>query len=297
MVLQVSHAVDRSGGRSGHQDPADGRGPYHHRIDTEPADVETAALLHELAVEVLTRIGPVVMDRFASTDLDVQTKSSAADVVTDADLASEALALEVIHSARPEDGFLGEEGTSIDGTSGVRWVIDPIDSTANFARGIPIWSVSLAAMLGDEVVAAAVGFPPASEIVSGTRAEGLLLNGRPVTRPEGTTLAGAMVGVGWGPLSGGVRQAEVARALIPAVGKVRSPGSPALGLSWAALGRFDAAFYEMQFSEWDVAAGAFLCQCAGLEVRRELPDADRSPRLLAAPPGLMAQLAPLVGLA
>ena len=104
-----------------------------------------------------------------------------------------------------------------------------------------------------------------------------------------------MVAVGWGPRSSGRRQGHVAGSLIHRVGKVRSPGSPALGLAWTALGRFDAAFYEMDFSDWDVAAGAFLCECAGLTVRREPADApDSSPRLLASRSELADSLAPLV---
>lgn len=254
-----------------------------------------ASDLHALAVAAVERAVLPLMERFRSADLEVSTKSSSADLVTDADLASERTIREHVLAARSADGFVGEEGTSVVGTSGIAWVLDPIDSTANFARGIPIWSVSLAVSDERGVVAGVVACPPHGEVVSGTRKKGLLLNGSPVSsRPE-RELAASMIAIGWGARSGGRRQARVAGALIHSVGKVRSPGSPALGLAWTALGRFDAAFYEMDFSEWDVAAGAFLCECAGLIVTRTNPELpDESPRLLAAPPNLEASLSQFV---
>ncbi|MBS1838758.1 MAG: hypothetical protein JST64_13780, partial [Actinobacteria bacterium] len=124
---------------------------------------------------------------------------------------------------------------------------------------------------------------------------GVLLNGSRAYLGPAPSLSAAMVAVGWGPRSSGRRQGHVAESLIHRVGKVRSPGSPALGLAWTALGRFDAAYYEMDFNDWDVAAGTFLCECAGLTVRREPADAaDSSHRLLAARPELAGTLAGFV---
>jgi myo-inositol-1(or 4)-monophosphatase len=237
----------------------------------------------------------VTLDRFRATDLRVDTKASTADVVTDADLASEEVVRRIVFRERPNDGFIGEEEAATSGTSRVTWLLDPIDSTANYARGIPIWSISLAVRDDVGVMAGIVAYPPGTEVVSGTRATGVMLDGRPVSRRQPVALEAAMVAIGWGSRSSGRRQEVVAGSLIPRVGKVRSPGSPALGLSWTALGRFDAAYYEMEFGEWDVSAGAFLCECAGLVVRREGPDgADASPRILAAPRDLVDDLSRFV---
>lgn len=261
----------------------------------EPDRAQLAETLRVLGVRAVEAATTVLRNRFRASDLQIATKESPADVVTDADLASEQTVREVILAARPADGMLAEEGTSIDGTSGISWVLDPIDSTANFARGIPIWSISLAARDDRGVVAGVVAFPPGGEVVSGTATSGVLLNGAPVSLGPPPTLSASMVAVGWGPRSAGRRQARVAGSMIHRVGKVRSPGSPALGLAWTALGRFDAAYYEMDFSDWDVAAGTFLCRCAGMVVRREPADApDSSPRLLAARPELVESLAPFV---
>ncbi len=258
-------------------------------------DTALAEALRTLGVRAVDAAADVLRDRFRASDLSISTKDSPGDVVTDADLASEQTVREVLLTARPTDGMLAEEGTSIEGTSGIRWVLDPIDSTANFARGIPIWSISLAAIGAGGVLAGVVAFPPGGEVVSGTATSGVLLNGARVAIGPSSALSGSMVAVGWGARSAGRRQGRVAEALIHRVGKVRSPGSPALGLAWTALGRFDAAYYEMDFNEWDVAAGEFLCECAGLTVLREPADAsDSSHRLLAARPELADSIAELV---
>ena len=257
--------------------------------------VQLAETLRLLGVRAVDAAAEVLRGRFGADDLHISTKASPADVVTDADLASERVVRDLLLADRPSDGILAEEGTSIEGSSGISWVLDPIDSTANFARGIPIWSISLAAMDERGVLAGVVAFPPGGEVVSGTVSSGVLLNGEKVSLGPPPTLPGSMVAIGWGPRSSGRRQGRVAESLIHRVGKVRSPGSPALGLAWTALGRFDAAYYEMDFNEWDVAAGAFLCECAGLTVRREGSDAaDSSHRLLAARPELAESLGSLV---
>ena len=261
----------------------------------EPYEEMAAEELRQLGVRAVEAAASVVLTRFRAEDLSVSEKSSQADVVTDADIASEKIVRELILANRPNDAVVGEEGTLVAGTSGITWVLDPIDSTANFARGIPIWSISLAAIHETGVVAGIVSYPLGGEVISGTAAAGVLLNGSAVRSGPAPELAGSMVAVGWGSRSSGRRQSRVAGALIHRVGKVRSPGSPALGLAWTALGRFDAAYYEMDFSEWDVAAGAFLCECAGLVVRREDADADDcSPRLLAARPEIADAVAGLV---
>lgn len=255
-------------------------------LDQELLDLALAAVA--MASEVTTR-------SFRSRDYRVTTKSSAADVVTDADVESELVTKNHLLGARPDDSFMGEEGVPVEGTSGVTWILDPIDSTANFARGIPIWSISLAALVDDDVRAAVVACPPHGEVFAGTRRTGVLLNGTPTPPPPKRDLDAAMVGIGWGPRPAGDRQAIVAGRLIPLVGKVRSPGSPALGLAWTAVGRFDAAYYEMDFNRWDVAAGSFLCECAGLTVTEAPPaTAGASPRLLAALPHLTQPLADAV---
>ncbi len=112
----------------------------------------------------------------------------------------------------------------------------------------------------------------------------------------GCSLEASMIAIGWDSRTGGTRQAEVVRLIIGRAGKVCSPGSPGLRLAWAAIGRVDAAFYEMDFGLWDLATGSLLCQRAGLVVRQAPPAApDASPRLLATPPHLESDLVDLLG--
>ncbi len=202
---------------------------------TQPDPIQLAETLRVLGERAVRGAADVLRDRFGASDLRISTKGSPADVVTDADLASERVRCATVPpSNRPADGMLAEEGTSIEGTSGVSWVLDPIDSTANFARGIPIWSISLAAMDARGVLAGVVAFPPGGEVISATADSGVLLNGSRTSLGPPPSLSAAMVAVGWGPRSSGRRQGHVAGSLIHRVGKVRSPGSPALGLAWTA---------------------------------------------------------------
>ncbi len=243
--------------------------------------------LLDLAIEAVKAGEGVVARLFRSEELNVRVKTTGADLVTNADVAAENAIRNVILAARPEDAVVGEELGEFGGAGDVKWFLDPIDSTANFARGIPIWSISLAAVSNDGPLAAIVSHPVADERFTCSRD----------TLPESDfsggarSLESAMVVVGWGNSSDGERESSVARELSSSVGKIRSPGSPALGLAWTAAGRFDAAFYEMGFGEWDIAAGRFLCERAGLMSRLDPPSDDAEfPRLLVAREAIFANL-------
>ena len=95
-----------------------------------------------LAVDLARRAGALALSMHAGLGAS-DTKSSPTDVVTAADRATEALLVDGVRGARPDDGVLGEEGASFGGTSGVRWVVDPIDGTVNYLYGLPQWAVSI----------------------------------------------------------------------------------------------------------------------------------------------------------
>src|SRR5690349_24457114 len=118
-------------------------------------DVDPAALL-DLAVDTARAAADLVTRGRATAAADVDVKSSPTDVVTAVDKASEKLIVGRLLGARPDDGTLGEEGASRPGTSGVRWVIDPIDGTVNFLYGLPVYAVSIAAEVDGEVQAGVV---------------------------------------------------------------------------------------------------------------------------------------------
>src|SRR5438128_2082561 len=162
------------------------------------SDVGPAALLG-LARETAAAAGDLVA-AMRSTRVDVAaTKSSATDVVTEADQASEALIRELIAAARPADGFHGEEGADVAGTTGVRWIIDPIDGTVNYLYGIPQYAVSIAAEVDGQVVAGVVRNPAAGEEFHAVAGGGAFLNGErlQVGKPDGWEQALVATGFGY----------------------------------------------------------------------------------------------------
>jgi myo-inositol-1(or 4)-monophosphatase len=283
--------------------------------------------LAELASETARMAGALLTERVREgAEREVTSKSTPTDLVSEADVASQRAIRELLRERRPNDGFLGEEeGESEPGTSGLRWVVDPLDGTVNFLFAIPQWCVSVA--VGDDAgtLAAAVFDPNRDELFSATRSGPARLSGpsgatelklRAGGDPEhepaagtagvdggedalaagqgGDVLASAMVATGFA-YDADVRlaQAHVFERLAPRVRDIRRFGSAALDLAWTAAGRFDA-YYERSVKQWDIAAGALVCERAGLEVH-ELPARGELPwGILAAPPALAPALLELV---
>jgi myo-inositol-1(or 4)-monophosphatase len=248
------------------------------------------AELLDVAVEAASRAGVLLRDG-RPADLGVAaTKSSAVDVVTEMDLAAEKLITELLAERRPEDGLLGEEGASRQGTSGVRWVIDPLDGTVNYLYGLPAWAVSIAAELDGEVVVGVVEIPPRGERVHAVRGQGAYLNGRALKVRTAPPMDRALIGTGFGYLQQRrARQAEVLASLLPRVRDIRRGGSAAVDLSDVAAGRLDG-FYERGLNPWDYSAGALIALEAGALVSGR-PGQPASPELtVAAPRGLFEPL-------
>jgi myo-inositol-1(or 4)-monophosphatase len=196
------------------------------------------------------------------------TKSSPTDLVTAVDKASEARIVAALREHRPDDGVLGEEGSGTVGTTGVQWVIDPIDGTTNFVYGYPAFAVSVAAV--DEAsgasIAGAVVDVVRGEVFSAARGAGAWLDRDPLTLGAGPVdIAHALVGTGFS-YSRAVRaeQADVLVRLLPTVRDIRRGGSAALDLCWAAAGRVDA-YFERGTAVWDRAAGLLIAGEAGLQ--------------------------------
>src|SRR5215217_4284139 len=168
--------------------------PYCGRV--QGPDVDAGELL-ALARSVAEAAGAFLLDGADRRRTAVDTKTSPTDVVTEMDRASEAFVVEGLLRARPDDGVLGEEGTARPGTSGVRWVVDPLDGTTNYLYGFPAWAVSVAAEVGGEVVAAAVADPSHGEVYAATLGGGAACNGRPLAVGPGSPMATALVGTGF----------------------------------------------------------------------------------------------------
>ncbi|HEX4438029.1 MAG TPA: inositol monophosphatase family protein [Solirubrobacteraceae bacterium] len=266
--------------------------------------------LLDLAVEAARLAGGLLAERARrGAERSVSAKSTPTDLVSEADLAAEQAIRELLAARRPDDGFLGEEGGGEDGTSGLRWIVDPLDGTINFLFGIPQWSVSVAVADEAGTVAGAVYDPGREELFTATRAgaaelhgtagtielEGRSVDPRGAGSEDASGLATAMVATGLA-YDARVRaaQAQVLAELVPKVRDIRRLGSAALDLCWTAAGRFDA-YYERTVKAWDIAAGELICRRAGLEVL-ELPEAPDLPwGILAARPGLAGALGEIVG--
>ncbi|WP_197322285.1 inositol monophosphatase family protein [Saccharomonospora sp. NB11] len=197
----------------------------------------------------------------------VTTKSAPADLVTDLDRVGEALIVEMITTVRPHDSVLGEEHGARPGTSGVRWVVDPLDGTGNYVRGLPSFAVSVAAEVDDRVVAGVVHDPSRQETFRAVRGRGATCNGRKLAASDTLDLARAVVSTGFSSDSAHRRrQAALLETVLEQVADVRSSGSAALDLCWVACGRLDG-YYESDTRYWDRAAGVLIAEEAGAVVR------------------------------
>ncbi|RKN06860.1 inositol monophosphatase family protein [Streptomyces radicis] len=267
---------------------------------SERPAADLAAELLDLAQEAATRAG-LLLREGRPADLGVlATKSSPIDVVTEMDLAAEKLITGFLADHRPRDGFLGEEGGTSDGTSGVRWIIDPLDGTVNYLYGLPQWAVSIAAEHEGEVIAAVVAAPMRGETYRAVRGGGAwrLLEAagapEPLAPRPSPPLDQALIGTGFNYVAT-VRTAQAALAarLIPRLRDIRRSGSAAIDLCDVAGGRLDG-YYERGLAPWDLAAGDLIAREAGALTggrpgRR--PDRDLT---VAASPGVFAVLQPLL---
>jgi len=251
--------------------------------------------LRALAERVARAAGHLLLEGSAVARLEVATKSSGTDMVTEMDRASEQLIEEQLLAARPDDGILGEEGARRTGTSGVRWVVDPLDGTTNYLYGFPGFNVSIAAELDGVVVAAAVFDVVRDELFSAHRGGGATRDGTPIAPSPTTELAFALVGTGFSYDAGRRRrQAEVLVQVLPQVRDIRRQGAAAVDLCSVACGRLDA-YYERGLARWDLAAGGLIATEAGAVVTDLTGAAPDDDAVLAAAPGVAAALLALLG--
>ena len=192
-----------------------------------------------------------------------ETKSTATDVVTEIDTWAEKVIVEAISSSRPDDGFLGEEGTDDPGTTGLRWVIDPVDGTTNLLYDLPGYNVSIGVEFEGAPVAGAVYDPIRSELYSAARGTGATLNGDSISVSGKTDLSSALVATGFNYDSELRRsQAQTLVKVLPAIRDIRRFGGAALDLCAVASGRVDA-FFEIGLQPWDACAGSIIAAEAG----------------------------------
>jgi myo-inositol-1(or 4)-monophosphatase len=222
--------------------------------------------LLELARHVAREAAELVRTRREAGVEVAATKSSITDVVTEADRASESLIVERILAARPDDGLLGEEGSDAVGSTGVRWVVDPIDGTVNYFLGLPQYAVSIGVEVDGVVQVGVVVNAASGDEFTAVRGRGARRNGRPITVRPLTPLDRSVVSTGYHyELPIRARQATSVAALVVRVADVRRFGSCALDLCALAAGQSDG-YVEEGCMPWDHAAGGLIAEEAGAVV-------------------------------
>ncbi len=222
-----------------------------------------AAGLRDLALEVAREAAALVRDRRVGGVRIADTKSSSVDVVTEADRASEDLIRRRLLDARPDDSVLGEEGDDHVGSSGVRWVVDPIDGTVNYLYDLPEYAVSVAAEVAGEVVAGAVLNAATGVEYAAARGQGATRDGVPLRVRPSPPVAQRLILTGFGYRTD-VRagQAERVARMLPLVRDIRRLGSCALDLCHVAEGSADG-YVEEGPNAWDWSAGSLVATEAG----------------------------------
>lgn len=263
-------------------------------------DTGATDALVALATRLAQSAGRLVHDGRPDRVEVAATKSSPIDVVTQMDTDSEALLRDLLAAERPQDAFLGEEGGLAEGTSGLTWVVDPIDGTVNYLYGLPSYSVSVAVVAGGPdpatwtAVAGCVYRVSDGATYTAGRGRGAFLDGRRLRVNDTRPLSQSLVSTGFGYTVERRRaQATVVAALLPQVRDIRRIGSAALDLCAVASGGLDL-HYERGLKPWDLAAGALVASEAGALVTGLWGNPAGEAMTVAGPPQSTAALVALL---
>lgn len=231
----------------------------------------TAELLH-IAREIALAAGQLAARRRAEGVEVAASKSSTEDIVTFADRETEAFIRSSLAERRPGDGFFGEESGAERGTTGLIWVVDPIDGTVNFLYGFPHYAISVAVVEGEpdpqtwRALAGVVVNPASGEVYSAQAGGGAFLGERAIRVAPAVDLSQALVGTGFSyQAANRTQQGAIVAGLISRVRDIRRMGTASLDLCAVAAGRLNA-YYERGLNPWDHAAGVLIAREAGARV-------------------------------
>lgn len=217
------------------------------------------------AIEAALQAGDLLR-KGLGTSFEISSKPGRHNLVTHYDKAAEALIFSCLLKKFPNHGFIGEEqGQTKKGD--IVWIVDPLDGTVNFAHGIPIFAVSIAAVANHEVIASCIYQPMTQELFWAEKGKGSYLNGNPLHVTTNKSLDEAMLATGFpynvheDPLQCIETFDKLTRKAFP----IRRFGSAAIDLAYVAAGRFDA-YWEVSLQPWDFAGGKLLVEEAGGKV-------------------------------
>jgi myo-inositol-1(or 4)-monophosphatase len=202
-----------------------------------------------------------ILEEYLHRPLTIEEKGRRADLVTQADRASERAIVERLHADFPNATILGEEGGIRKGTSQERWIVDPLDGTTNFAHGYPMFCISIGYERDGELLAGVIYAPMMNELFAAERGSGAQCNDREIHVSKVESVGSAMLCTGFKPFDYDRNARHFAHASRNAQA-VRRDGAAALDLAYTAMGRFDA-FWEFDLAPWDKAAGALIVRESG----------------------------------
>lgn len=221
----------------------------------------SGVLAVEIAKKIALEAGSLLVDRFnAIKEISVKGRGN---IVTNVDLEVEEYILTKLREEFPSMGFMGEESEKSNTSDGYVWIVDPLDGTRNYVSGIPFFSVVLGLALNGDVLLGVNYDPMRKEMFHATRGKGAFLNDKPICVSRKTMMEDSVLGMDMSYDDGGAGKGlGVVRSLWPGMQTVRIMGSSALGLSYAAAGRYDLYFHH-QLEPWDQVAGMILVEEAG----------------------------------
>jgi myo-inositol-1(or 4)-monophosphatase len=229
-------------------------------------DSKDVGKMFDLACKAAAETGEV-LSRKQQSEFTI-SKKGRVDLVTEMDLLAEALIIDRIHTHFPEHQILAEEGGASVGSVPIKWIIDPLDGTTNYAHGYRFFSVSIGVELEGEIVLGVVYDPICDELFSSIRGEGAKLNGRTISVSEETDLLDSLLCTGFSYGEEEIDQnLRLFNQMTRVARSIRRDGSAALDLCYIACGRFDG-FWELSLNPWDVAAGTLIVKEAGGSVSR-----------------------------
>ena len=261
--------------------------------------MELGAQLEAVAIDIVRAAGALLTNRPAS--LRFTTKTSAVDVVTEMDKASEELVKSYLATHRPGDGLVGEEGADVASSSGITWIVDPIDGTVNYLYQLPGWNISIAAQHLGKTIAGAVFAPLldggllwSAHLGGGARMR--KRDGEPIAikANENVPLHLALLATGFS-YSTEIREKQGTRfaQLIPQVRDIRRMGAAAVDLCLVASGMVDG-YFEEELSPWDLAAGELIATEAGALVTNASGAKAGKDMVVAAHPTLHSEILALL---